>query len=195
MNDEELKRSCLEHAGEDPSPEQAEYLARHPEVRAEVEDLAWMGRLMSLKRYEMPDPAMRAECQARVRQRIEDGQHRRWWLRLEDALTFHPAPVWAAALALLLVAGGLWYHLDHEEGLTTLAESRPEVAEEVSTQEVVLVQIDSEELDEVLLADVAESAVDPLPVVLIQVASNVQPTRPSGLQYGPGRSMPVSFGY
>lgn len=195
MNESELKRWCLEHAGEPMPPEAEAYLRDHPETARNVERLALVSKLMSLKGHETPDPHLAGRCAARVRERIESEKRRSWLHRLEDALTLHPAPVWAGAAAALVLGAGLWIGLHSAPESTPLAST----AAEPEPEPVALVADAASPAAETgITANALASTAAPIPlnekpILVLRVESNPGAFGPGGIDYGIGGTMPVSF--
>jgi hypothetical protein len=97
---------AVEGAGGDLTPECLEHLVSCATCRLAYERALAVSRLMSLKRYEMPDPEDPARCVMAVRARIEAGEGR-WlgWLDLLETPWFGAVRYASAAVALLLVLG------------------------------------------------------------------------------------------
>lgn len=198
MINAERKQWCLEHAGEPLTPDAEAYLKEHPEVRLEVERLALMAKLMSLKNHEEPAPQMETRCIARVQERIQSRRQRGWLYRLEDALTLNPAPVWAAAAALAVMGAGFWVTL-HTASDTEVA-AIPEV--DAVTAPVSLAAVEEARPSVVQTSPAVNVAsadrVIPLnekPILFLRMESNQLPLNSDQLIYGNGGTMPVRFDY
>ena len=198
MKNADRKRWCLEHAGEPLTPEDEAYLKEHPEVRLEVERLALMAKLMSLKNHEEPAPHLETRCIARVQERIQSRRERGWLYRLEDALTLNSAPVWAAAAALAVLGAGLWVtlHTPPDAGVAAVQEADPGMPP-VSLAAVGDVQpsvVQTSPAVDVASAD-REIPLNEKPILFLRMESNQLPHNSDQLIYGNGGTMPVRFDY
>ncbi len=183
MNEQELISYCREHAGEDLPAECRDYLESHPDLRKEVDRLVLVAGLVSLKRYETPDPAAETRMSAAIRSAIRKTSSAPWWIRLFDrsespafGLGFAAACLALAGLGVVLVMTPANPPSLVEKALESPQAVEAQVAEHSETQ--------------------ATNDLDPaLPVTVMQVASNTHPVRSGDIQYGTGLTIPVRYDY
>ncbi|MFH0908634.1 MAG: hypothetical protein V1929_07720 [bacterium] len=182
MNCKEIQDYCLAYAGEKLRPDVEAHLATCEACRKAHAQALLVCKLMSLKKYEQPDPGFEARSLARIRNsiyEIEEQRQRRW--RFWEIFEAGPVPALRYALAAaVLVLTGLNF-----VSMQNLPSLQPVVMDEPAP----------------VFESRATLAVDTNPPVEVQVApfapfllasSNRQPGQ---VQYGPGPSVPVSFGF
>src|SRR5690349_9859821 len=111
MNCQEIQRYCIEYAGETLRADIQQHLTVCGDCRQAHEKALLVCKLISLKKYEQPDPGFEARSLARIRSAIHEMEEERqqgWsWASL-----FGPVPVPAlrlAAVAAVFAVIGLSY--------------------------------------------------------------------------------------
>jgi hypothetical protein len=182
MNCRDVQEYCVACAGEELPESMKQHLAGCADCREAYEAALTVARLMSLKKYEVPDPGFEARSLARIRTSLyqleeERAQGWKFW-KLFDPSTVSSARYAMAAMVLLM--GGLYM-----VSLTTLPTAQPALTEESPSE---------------ALAPQAVAAVDAPTNAAIDSSNAVAPVllafsnaRPGRVEYGPGPSVPVSF--
>ena len=182
MNCKEIQEYCLMYAGETLPPDVQAHLATCDACREANERALLVCKLISLKKYEQPDPGFEARSLARIRNsiyEIEEQRQRGW--RFWEIFESGPIPAlrYALAVAVLALTGLNLVSVQNLPTLQSVVMDEPAPAYEPQT---TLVQDTNPPAN----VNIVPSA----PFLL--ASSNRQP---GTVQYGPGPSVPVSFGF
>lgn len=192
MNEAGLRQYCREHAGEDLTAEARALLERDPALKCEVEQLAFIKKLISLKQYEQPEPGALARCQAGVQARIAAHQDAgllmrvREWFEIEGPAA--SAVYAAAALAIVLLSSAVLYSV----GRT----GEPPAVVQSSTAELVPVVVaDSpapatNDSPAEMIADIPASQ---KPVIMFRVDKTGEKPTATDVNYGGQNTVPVNY--
>src|ERR1700690_47929 len=128
MNCKEIQRYCIEYAGEKLSAEVEQHLATCEACRRAHERAELVCKLISLKKYEQPDPGFEARSLARIRnsiQELEDNRSKGW--RFLDIFGTGDVPVlrYAMAAAVLLLTGLNFVSVQNLPALRSVALEEP----------------------------------------------------------------------
>jgi len=182
MNCQEIQDYCLEYAGEKLRPDVEAHLATCAECRRANEQALLVCKLISLKKYEQPDPGFEGRSLDRIRNsifEIEDRRHRRWdFLRIFETGPV-PALRYALAVAVLALTGLNFVSVQNLPTLEAVVMDEPVPVFEPRA-------VASADTNPAVEVDAAP------PAPFLFASSNRQPGR---VQYGPGPSVPVSFGF
>ncbi len=207
LNEDELNHYCLEHAGEELSAEALEHLRQNPVLKAEVDRLAAVGRIIALTRYTVPDPAASRRCAMAVQARIEQARNTTWLARVKEWWMLDAPPVagWAygSAVAALLVAGLVFYpdRAAETPALITAVETAEPIA--LATLEPVPAKNEMADLALFALAGQEQDEPPALPVladfdkplIFLRAPGEVPPPARGRMTFGGDSSVPVSFEY
>lgn len=200
MNESELKQYCLEHAGETLPAEAEAFLKSNPEIKRQVDQLVFVSKLISLKKYEQPHATCALRCINAVNARIEEDRNASAWTRLGNWFADqHAAAQLSYGLAAMIICMvGLNFFMGSDQGGAEIAtapdvptiesDAAPKVVETLA--EVITPA--SEKIEEVAI-NTKEFPAFEKPLIVLQVSSNPQPS--SGISFGGGASVPVSFEY
>ena len=182
MNCQEIQDYCLEYAGEKLRPDVEAHLATCAACRKANEQALLVCKLISLKKYEQPDPGFEARSLDRIRNSIyeieEKRQHRWSFLSIFETGPI-PALRYALAVAVLALTGLNFVSVQNLPTLPAVVMEEPAPVFEMS----VAAAADTNPAVEIELAPAAP---------FLFASSNRQPGR---VQYGPGPSVPVSYGF
>ncbi len=200
MNEHELKQYCLEHAGEDLSAEAEALLRRDPDLKRQVDRLVAVKNLVSLKRYEQPDPACLDRCLRGVREQVAV-RHESVWDRLVSLFEFErPALAYGmAALAVAVVGSAVVLNRGGLD-VPSIVQNAPQISEESLTPEPVVFVAEAVQPEEPTIATEIASAESVFPafnkpiIFLRTDNTNIQPSTPR-MQINGGQVVPVSFEY
>ena len=191
MKESELRQYCLEHAGEKLTPEAEALLAKDPELKEQVDQLAAVQKLISLKRYEQPSPDVLERCLTAVNEKIESKQKAGIVERLRDWVAYEPVAMQygyaTAAVILCIVVVGLFLVVPTNKVQVAQQDDAPAAvpaAEEVAPVEAGLGQ-------QLAVAAPTNEAINK-PIIVMRVNSN-QPANQRGMTIGGNQVMPVSF--
>ena len=188
MNNEELKKYCREHAGEDMSLEADALLKSDANLQREVDQQIAIQRLMALKRNELPQTGSAERCLRAVQGRIETKERLSVIETIRSWFTYDtpsPALVYAAATMVVLVLGAFVFMRGDIAGEPMLADTPEAVIQpvamtpEVETNQSVVV--------------VSEPVLQK-PIIMLRVEADQIPESPrGGLTFGGDTSVPVSY--
>jgi hypothetical protein len=170
----------MESAGAELPAEISDHLIGCAECRIVYERALSLCRLISLKKYEQPDPSLETRILAKVEAGIRDLEEnpRSWADRLFEIFAGRPVPVLRYVMALLVV-GLIGLNLLSANHMPALPATSIEAQKPPSP-----VRVAPRAVAETRYYNPA------LPVVFL--ASN---TQPASVQYGPGASRLVGFEY
>jgi hypothetical protein len=176
----DCQRFCLENAGGDLPPDVSAHLIECAECRKAHARAITVGQLLSLKKYEQPDPLFETRLLAKVQAGIRelDEQPHGLGARLWQLFAGEQIPALRYAMALMVVV---------LIGLNTISVQNMPVLPSTSIE----AQRTPAPAPTVASAGPTNRYFNPsLPVVFLQ--SN---TQPASLQFGPGRSRLAGFEY
>lgn len=198
MNENELRTYCLEHAGETLPAEAEALLSRDPELKKQVDRLIAVSRLISLKKYEQPEPACLHRCIQSVNERIQERREGGLMVQIREWFAFEPyagrLAYTAAALVVCAVGIGLFLRGGAPQGVNVASQENPVVRPEIIPEPV-----------EMKVETIAPAAVEQIaevnreipafekPLIVLRVDTNPQPSR--GISFGSPETVPVSFDY
>lgn len=190
MNKKQLEQYCREHAGEPLSLEAEAVQKSNPGLQREVDELIALKKLIALKRHEQPDPGALARCQAGVQARIAAHRNASLWARLREWFELHeqaPAPAFAAAALLVLMAGSAVFYSVGRTGI------QPSVAATPASREILPVAVaESPVTNEAPREMVADIPAQRKPIILLRVDQTGEAPA-GGVTFGGEESRPVSY--
>lgn len=191
MKKHQLEQYCREHAGQALTPEARNYLEKNRELSREVDQLIAMQSLISLKKYEHPDPDAVARCQAGVQDRIAAHRQASVWSRLREWFYLHeqaPVPAYAAiALIVFSLGSFVLYSVGRTADAPMLAEER---SSELSPVVVAEVPRETNQVSAEMVADIPASE---KPIIVLKVDRTAEATSGSPVTFGGDQSVPVSY--
>jgi hypothetical protein len=188
VNCREIQEYCVACAGEEIPAEMKVHMASCKECRETYEAALTVARLVSLKKFEAPDPGFEARSLARIRTSLyamEEERAQGWSIwKLFDRQNV--AAYRYAMAAMVLFVGGLYMvSLTSVPTVDPLAMQEPAAVPEAPSAPPA-VELAPAPANQ----DSNAAAIAAVPVLL--AFSNARPGR---VEYGPGPSMPVRYDY
>lgn len=126
MNCVEIQRYCLENAENELPADIRQHVDSCVECRKAHAQARMVVQLVSLKRFEQPDPGFEARSLVLIRQAIEEqeAQPRGWWQKTLDLLGAETLPAFRYAMTMVVV-GLIGMNMFSVQNLAPISSSTP----------------------------------------------------------------------